>query len=362
MESELSTPALVIDANVVSQNIERLASYARDKGLGIRPHTKTHKSRRIASLQLEAGAVGLTVAKASEGEVITAPGEDMLLAYPPIGAVRAERLAALAKDRIACAAIDSELALESTAEAARNAGVTVGLLVDIDVGMKRTGVATPALALALAQKIDQTAGVRLDGIMCYPGHIWEACDQQDSALAAVSAKLAETLELWKQSGLEAKIVSSGSTPTAYQSHLVPELTEIRPGTYVYNDMNTVRGGYCKLEDCAARIVCTVISNAVPGKVVVDAGSKTLTSDRCHPAQDSGHGHLVEYPQARIASLSEEHGSIDMTASERLPSIGERVTIIPNHICPCVNLHDHAWWIEPNEAPQELPTDARGRLI
>jgi len=359
---EFPTPTLVIDANVVRQNIRRLADYAGEHGIGVRPHTKTHKSRRIAELQLDAGAVGLTIAKASEGEVITQPGDDMLLAYPPIGEVRAERLAKLAKDRIAHAAIDSELAIESTAAAARRAEAMVGLLVEIDIGMNRCGVATPQQALALAQKIDQTEGVRLDGIMCYPGHIWDARDQQGPALAAVSAKLAETIELWKKSGLEAKIVSSGSTPTAYQSHLVPELTEIRPGTYVYNDMNTVRGGYCELDDCAARIVCTVISNAVAGHVVVDAGSKTLTSDLSHPAKDSGHGHLVEYPGAKIVSLSEEHGRIDMSGCDRIPKVGDRVTIIPNHICPCVNLHDNAWWVEPNEPLQQLHTDARGLLV
>ncbi len=362
MEREFPTPALVIDATIVRQNMERLASYARSSGLGIRPHTKTHKSRRIAVMQLDAGAVGLTIAKAGEGEVITAPGDNLLLAYPPIGIARAERLAALAVDRSACAAVDSAKAVEVTAEAARTANVTLGLLVEIDVGMGRTGVPNAQMALALGQQIGRTSGVRLEGILCYPGHIWDPPDQQGQALAAVNAKLAETIGLWKKSGLEARTVSGGSTPTAYQSHLVPELTEIRPGTYVYNDMNTVRGGYCKLDDCAARIVCTVVSNAVAGRVVVDAGSKTLTSDICYPAPDSGHGRLVEYPHAKIASLSEEHGSIDMTSSDRIPSVGERVTIVPNHICPCVNLHDNAWWIEPNEAPQQLPIDARGRLI
>ena len=362
MELDIPTPALVIDAKVVRQNIRRLADYTQEKGLALRPHTKTHKSRRIAALQLEAGAAGLTVAKASEGEVISHPGEDMLLAYPPVGAVRAERLANLAKDRIARAAIDSELALESTASAARQADSTIGLLVEIDVGMGRTGVATPELALELAQKVEQTAGVRLDGIMCYPGHIWNAHDQQQEVMSAVNDKLQETIELWKKSGLEAKIVSGGSTPTAYQSHLAPLLTEIRPGTYIYNDMNTVRGGFCTLDDCAARIVCTVISNAVPGQIVVDSGSKTLTKDLCEPAPDTGFGHLVGFPEAKIIKLSEEHGCINMSKCDRVPAVGERMTIVPNHICPCVNLHDTAWWLEPDEAPQKLTTDARGMLI
>jgi D-serine deaminase-like pyridoxal phosphate-dependent protein len=176
----------------------------------------------------------------------------------------------------------------------------------------------------------------------------------------VSAKLAEALDLWKSHGEQAKIVSGGSTPTAYQSHLVSEYTEIRPGTYIYNDMNTVRGGWCKLEDCAARIVCTVVSSAVPNQVVIDAGSKTLTSDRCIPAPDSGHGYIVEYPQATITKLSEEHGQVDIRGCERTPKLGERITIIPNHICPCINLQDNVWWLECDEC-EPLPVEARGKL-
>ena len=164
-------------------------------------------------------------------------------------------------------------------------------------------------------------------------------------------------------GLQARIVSGGSTPTAFQSHLVPEYTEIRPGTYIYNDMNTVRGGYCRLDDCAARIVCTVVSTAVPGQVVIDAGSKTLTSDRCSPAPDSGHGYVVEYPEAVITRLSEEHGQIDIRACSQRPQIGERVTVIPNHICPCVNLQDARLVARRRQGElRELPIDARGRLV
>ena len=131
----------------------------------------------------------------------------------------------------------------------------------------------------------------------------------------MSDTLDEVLSLWDEHGLEAAIVTGGSTPTAFQSHLVPEYTEIRPGTYVYNDMNTVRGGFCSIDDCAARFICTVVSDAVPGQVVIDAGSKTLTSDRYDPAPERGHGHVIEYPEAKITKLTEEHGQVDIT---RLP--------------------------------------------
>jgi D-serine deaminase-like pyridoxal phosphate-dependent protein len=171
----------------------------------------------------------------------------------------------------------------------------------------------------------------------------------------------ETLRLWAKHGLSAPIVSGGSTPSAYQSHLIPHQTEIRPGTYIFNDMNTVRGNYCTLDECAAHIIATVISDAVSGQVVIDAGSKTLTSDRCGPDPDSGYGHVVEYPNAKITKLSEEHGQIDVTKCGKKPAVGERVTVIPNHICPCVNLRDTVWWFEPGEPLRELAIDARGRI-
>lgn len=246
--------------------------------------------------------------------------------------------------------------------AAREARTTVGILVDLDVGFHRTGVQSPAAALELAQKVARYPdGVRLDGLFFYPGHIWSTADEQADELTQVDALLAETVALWDHSGLAAPIVSGGSTPTAYQSHFVRSQTEIRPGTYLYNDMNTVRAGFCELEDCAARIVSTVVSTAVPGKVVIDAGTKTLTSDRNVRFPDSGHGYVVEHPDAKIMRLSEEHGEIDVTACEHPPRLGERITVIPNHICPCVNLQDRAWLRDADGTLAPLTIDARGRL-
>jgi D-serine deaminase-like pyridoxal phosphate-dependent protein len=360
--STIPTPALVIHAEVVRANIARLAAYASKSQLKIRPHTKTHKLRLLAQMQLAAGATGLTSAKATEAEAISGPGEDLLLAYPPVGLERAERLATLARNRTVRAAVDSVTAIESASAAAVAAKTTVGLLVDLDVGMGRTGVKTPEESVLLARAIERARGVRLDGIMIYPGHISDPPDQQRDALQAVSHLVQQTLDLWQRHGLSAAIVSGGSTPTAYQSHLVPQLTEIRPGTYVFNDMNTAHGAFCSLDDCAARIIATVISDAVPGQVVIDAGSKTLSSDRCAADPANGHGHVVEYPEARITRLTEEHGQIDVTTCASRPKVGERLTVIPNHICPCVNLQDRVWWLEPNELPRELKVDARGKLL
>jgi D-serine deaminase-like pyridoxal phosphate-dependent protein len=185
--------------------------------------------------------------------------------------------------------------------------------------------------------------------------------EQGAALGELSEKLGNILALWQENGLEAKIVSGGSTPTAFQSHMVKHLTEIRPGTYIFNDMNCVRGGCATLDDCAARIIATVISTAVPGQIVLDAGTKTLTSDRCGPAPDSGHGYIAEFPNAKITKLSEEHAQVDITGCDQAPKIGQRVSIIPNHICPCVNLQDNFWWMEEGQPPISMRVDARGKV-
>lgn len=358
---QVATPALVIHAETVRNNIRRLADYASHVKLNVRPHTKTHKSRLLAQLQLAAGAIGLTTAKVSEAEVISDPSQDVLVAYPPVGSSRASRLAALARDRTVRAAADSLTAIDQMSSAARTAGTTVGLLVDLDVGMGRTGVPSPEATLPLAQAIDRAPGLRLDGIMIYPGHIWEVPDDQRTALQTVDQLVGQTIDLWREHGLAAPLVSGGSTPTAYQSHLVSHLTEIRPGTYIFNDMNTARGGFCSLRDCAARIVATVVSDAVGGQVVIDAGSKTLTNDICIPAREMGFGHVIEYPGARITRLSEEHGQVDVAACPSRPAVGDRVTVIPNHICPCVNLQESIWWAELDEPLRPLPVDARGKI-
>jgi len=361
----VATPSLVIDGSRVRANIERLAAYATSHGLAVRPHAKTHKSVDISRGQLAAGASGLTVAKVGEAETLLPAFEsgtaDVLVAYPTVDAARTQRLAALARTATVRLAIDTVAAIEAAGAAVQAEGVALGVLVDLDVGMGRTGVPTVDALVLLAQAVTATRGLRLDGILCYPGHIWAKPAEQAAPLAIVAAKLQEALDHFDRHGLCREIVSGGSTPTAFQSHLVPQVTEIRPGTYVFNDMNTVRGGFCSLDDCAATIICTVVSDAVAGQVVLDGGTKTFTSDRCGPAPDSGHGHIVEYPDARITKLTEEHGQVDVSRCPRRPQVGERVTVIPNHICPCVNLQDAIWWREANGSCRPIKVHARGRL-
>ncbi len=357
----IPTPAIVIDAAVVRRNLDAMAAYTATHHLKLRPHTKTHKSVKVGRMQVERGAVGLTVAKSGEAQVMAAAASDLLMAYPAVDPQRCMQLAELTRTRTVRVAIDSALAADTLSSAARAAGSFIGVLVDLDVGHHRTGAQSPEDALRLAQHISKMSGLRLDGLLCFPGHIGGAPESQKPALLALDALLDEVIGLWRTSGLDAPIVSGGSTPTAFRSHLVRNLTEIRPGTYVYNDLNCVRGGCATLDDCAARVVSTVVSTAVPGQVVLDAGTKTLTSDRCGPAPDSGHGYIIEHPEAKVFKLFEEHAQVDVRECATQPKVGDRVTLVPNHICPCINLMDRVWWHEPGEAPTPLPVDARGKV-
>ncbi|UUO07834.1 D-TA family PLP-dependent enzyme [Blastopirellula sp. J2-11] len=358
----ISTPAMVIDLPTVERNLQKLHDYAAQHGLQVRPHTKTHKSRLFARMQLKQGSRGLTVAKVGEAEVMAQESSDILIAYPAIDPDRRRRVAQLAQTHTVRVAVDSPYGVSALAAAAQKAESTIGILIDVNVGMNRTGVSTPAEALQLAQLVVQAGkALRLDGIFFYPGHIWRPADEQSESLREIDAILTEVIALWKSHGLAAGIVSGGSTPTTYQSHLLPSQTEIRPGTNIFNDMNTVCAGYCELAECAVAIVCTVVSTAVPGKCVIDAGTKTLTSDRNVTQPDSGHGHVLEYPRAKIVRLSEEHGEIDFADCETLPKIGERLTVIPNHICPCVNLQNQVFLQTPEKTIAMTDIDTRGML-
>jgi D-serine deaminase-like pyridoxal phosphate-dependent protein len=360
-EEQISTPALVIDLATVERNLQRMQDYAGQHQLNVRPHTKTHKSVYMAGRQLAHGAAGLTVAKVGEAEEMAKAGNDILVAYPYMDPARRAALVELAKNKTVRVAVDNATALEALGDAATSAGVKVGVLVDVDTGFHRTGVQTAEQALKLAQATERFKGLRFDGLFTFPGHIKNKAMMADGQ-AEVSRTLREVLDLLKKSGIAAPVVSGGSTPTSYFAHHVPEYTEIRPGTYIYNDHNCLAAGWCSIEDCAARLVCTVVSDAVPGKVVLDAGSKALTSDRLGPdPEKGGHGLLPEYPGAKVVRLSEEHGEVDLAACAIRPKVGDRVHVIPNHICPCVNLFDNVYFKRADGSLELARVDARGKV-
>jgi len=359
--SEIDTPALVVDLDILERNLSRVAQYAKTRGLRLRPHTKTHKSTRIGRRQLDAGAAGLTVAKVSEAEVMLgATPSDLLVAYPIVGRPKLERLTAVARRTPVTVALDSETAARDLSEAAQAAQVEIGVLAEVDVGLNRVGVSPGEPLLELARAILRLPGLRFEGITCYPGHIKSTDEAGLAALARLGEVIGGILAEFERAGMPVKIVSGGSTPTLFHSHEVTGVTEIRPGTYVYNDINTVISGACGLEDCAASILATVVSTARPGQMIVDGGSKTFSSDR--PATgEVTLGRVVEAPGARFHKMNEEHGFIDVTKAERAFGVGDRVHIIPNHICVAVNLHEQVYGVRGDSVEEVWKVEGRGKL-
>jgi D-serine deaminase-like pyridoxal phosphate-dependent protein len=360
--SEIDTPALVVDLDIFDRNLARVADYARGHGLRLRPHTKTHKSVRLAKRQIASGAAGLTVAKVSEAEImLAAEPDDLLVAYPIIGHTKLTRLTQVARQTRVTVALDSTFAARQLSDAAHGAQVEIGVLAEVDVGLGRVGVSPGEPLLELAQAIGKLPHLRFAGLAFYPGHIKSLDESGLRALAQLSDLLRGILDDFRAAGIEIGIISGGSTPTLFHSHEIHGLTEIRPGTYVFNDLNTIRSGACALEDCAASILATVVSTARPGQMIIDGGSKTFSSDRLANTTDVTFGHLVEAPGARFHKMNEEHGFIDLSHAEAEFSVGDRVRVIPNHICVAVNLHEKVYGVRGGAVEEVWPVDARGKL-
>ena len=358
---ELDTPALIVDLDIMERNLRSLSDYSRKHGLKLRPHTKTHKIPSIAKMQIASGCSGITVAKVGEAEVMASAGlEDILIAYPVVGQSKCERLAKLAQQRTITVSLDSIEVAKGISEAATRAGSKVNILVEFDMGMRRCGVQTVEAWLSVAQAVDKLSGVRLIGLMFYPGHIWDALAEQGPALDKISRAIEEIQAKAKQGGLNCEVVSGGSTPTAYNSHQVRGLTEMRPGTYVFNDMNETKAGYSQLSDCALRVQVTVVSKAVQGKAMIDGGSKTFSGDRLISGDKQGFGFVTEHPDTQFTSMSEEHGHMDLGPSDRV-NVGEKLSIIPNHVCACVNMHNQIYYHRKGIVEGSWAIEGRGKI-
>ncbi|MFN8653183.1 MAG: alanine racemase [Gemmatimonadales bacterium] len=358
--ASIETPAAVVDLSRFAATLLRTADYCRGQGLGYRPHTKTHKAPVIGAAQLVAGASGLTVATLREAEVMAGVSDDLLLAYPQVGDAKVARLVALAaKVPRLGVAFDSADALEAVARVAAAAGTRVGVMVEWDAGMGRVGVQSPEEAVRLARLAAESRGLRYDGLMFYPGHIRDGGEAGRAALATVNQRLAGVLAALAREGLAPAIVSGGSTPTLWQSHTLAGLTEIRPGTTVFNDRTTALAGVCDWDACAYSILATVVSTAVPGQAVIDAGSKALAKEELRGA-GSGYGALLDRPSVVVSALSEEHGMLDLSGTDWRPRVGDRVQVVPNHVCVSVNLQERVWGAENESLRCRWPVTARGR--
>jgi D-serine deaminase-like pyridoxal phosphate-dependent protein len=355
---EVETPVAVVDLDRADANIARLARYAADHGIELWPHTKTHKSPELGRRQLAQGAGGLTVAKTGEAQVFHEAGAPRLLVhYPPLGPAKWDRLAQLAADGLdLTVAVDAPEQAEGLGAALVRAGATAELLIEVDVGLHRTGVGSAPEAVALAGRLARIPGVELAGLSCYPGHCRGDETTVRERLADVDVRLCEVRDALAAAGHRADRVSGGSTPTRYLTHTTC-VNELRSGTYVFLDRKEAPsepdGG---IAACALWVEASVISTSVPGQVVIDAGSKTLTSD-AHP--DGGHGAVLGAPEAVLHTLNEEHGYLDVRELEVAPRLGQHLRVVPNHACGCVNLHDGLLGVRDGVVECVLPVAARG---
>jgi D-serine deaminase-like pyridoxal phosphate-dependent protein len=225
------------------------------------------------------------------------------------------------------------------------------VLIELDGGMRRVGVQTPGEAVALARLAAELGGIAYRGVMFYPGHIREAIGEQEPVLNALSERLGQFLDALEAAGLKPEVVSGGSTPTRDRSHQVRGLTEIRPGIDIFNDRNTATLGACSWENVAYSVLATVVSTAIPGQVVIDAGSKALAKEEPLPGS-TGYGSLLDRPEVPVHALSEEHGLLDVSKTDLRLRIGDRVRVIPNHVCVSVNLHSRLFGVRGGEVVGE----------
>src|SRR3954464_2518912 len=323
---EYGTPCAVIDMDKVERNIARIQKACDSAGIANRPHIKTHKNPTIAKMQIAAGAKGITCQKLGEAEIMANAGiDDILISYNLLGEEKMARLGALKAKANMTVAADNSTVVAGLPKAAAASGRPLNVVVECDTGRKRAGVETPAEAIALAKEIAASKGLTFAGFMLYPTETGWADAQKfyDEALAGVRAL-----------GLEPTIVSTGGTPNLANVGKLKGATEHRPGPYIYNDRMQVAAGVAGWDDCALNIYSTVVSRAGPDRGILDAGSKTLTSDPGGGLE--GYGLILEHPEAKIARFAEEHGFLDLTRSNTRPNVGDVVRIVPNHVCVVVN--------------------------
>lgn len=352
MFDNIQTPAVLVDIDVARRNIERFQAYADSHGLKVRPHIKTHKLPAIAEMQLDAGAVGITCQKISEAEAMIAGSDrltDVLITYNILGDDKLAALVALARKVKLAVVADNATVIDGLSAAFTKAGLTLDVFVECNTGADRCGVGSPQEAAELAARIAAAPGIAFAGLMTYP---------PVGGAARVQAFLTEAKALIEAKGIAVPTITSGGSPDMMLAHLAPVATEFRPGTYVYNDRSLVARGVTNWDDCALTVLATVVSVPAPDRAIIDAGSKTLTSDLLGLV---GHGHVLGRPDIAIDQLSEEHGRLRSEGDIGL-TVGQRIRIVPNHACVVTNMVDGVYVHGKDRAPELWPVPARGKIV
>jgi D-serine deaminase-like pyridoxal phosphate-dependent protein len=341
---------VTIHVDVMAENIRRVQAHLDRHGVGNRPHVKTHKVPAIGRMQLDAGASGIVCQKIGEIEVFADHGvaPDVLLTYNVLGRPKLDRLMAVARrvDRLTVV-LDNEVVARGLSEAGARHGVDIRFVVECDTGGARNGVQSPQAAFDLAQAVMRLPRMDFQGLMTFPNRDPDTRVFFEQALA-----------LFAQAGIPVPVVSGGGTPALATVEKFPMLTEHRAGTCVYNDAMVVASGTATWDDCAMRIRATVVSRPTGTRAILDAGTKVLTSDQYGM---KGYGHVLEYPEAAITALSEEHGTVDLSACPEQPRVGDVVHVVPNHCCVVSNMVDEVYGVRSGRVEVVWPVAARGRV-
>jgi D-serine deaminase-like pyridoxal phosphate-dependent protein len=320
------TPFLVVDRSVLERNLHSMQRYCDGQGLALRPHVKTHKTNEIVRMQIALGAAGVTCQKLGEVEALELDDVGTLISFNLVGRDKLRRLAAAAtRARVSVTIDDVRVARAISSTVARSAGA-LGVWVDCDTGLGRTGVGSSREALALAQAVQAMPGLELRGLFTYP-------------LPPEGSWLEQAVDEWARAGLAGPAVSVGATPTAFQTHTRAYATELRVGTYVFNDLECVEAGSARIEDCALTIRATCVSRSASGRAVIDAGSKAIGAETVDLGDGPVYGAVRDRPDLVVIAVYEEHGVLRTGSDEDLPDLGETVEIVPAHCCYAVNLHD-----------------------
>ena len=335
----------------VEANLARAQAYADAHGLPLRPHVKTHKLPEMAQMQIALGAIGITCQKIGEAEAMADGGlTDIFLPYNIVGAAKLDRLAVLNARVTLSVTADSTTIIDGYA-ARFTADAPLKVLIECDTGAGRCGIQTPNQAVALARQIDTAPGLRFGGLMTYPPR---------GGTTIADAWLKEASAALEAAGQPPKVISSGGTPDLMQAATGSATTEYRPGTYIYSDRMQVAWGHGTLEDCALTVKATVVSRPTDNRAVLDSGSKALAADQV-PEPETGHGHIIGYPNAIVTGLSEEHAVVDLSACDAKPVVGDTVRVIPNHVCVVSNLFDRVYLIRGDQVERQATVTSRGRL-
>lgn len=349
--SDLDTPCVIINQKIVTNNINNIQQFFDGTHLKSRPHIKTHKLPKFAFMQLKAGAVGITCQKISEAEVFADAGiKDIFITYNILGDFKLNRLAKLAKRVKIKVVADSKYVVDGLAKQFAGINSNIDILVECDTGMGRCGVQSPEAAAELAQYINEKNGASFCGLMVYPAQ--NQWDVLEAFCAKAKSICFDTIG-------HCNTISIGGTPFMRGAGAVKSATEHRAGTYIYNDRSLLERGECKVSDCALTVLTQIVSRPTENKGIIDAGSKGLTSDLIGLIN---YGYVKEYPNAKIIGLSEEHGQIDFSDCDKKPVVGEKINIIPNHVCPVTNLYDQVYIYENDEVIEILSVDARGKVV